>query len=83
MKTAHVDATAKGALLGLLTYAGTKYNVSAEVIAVCLPAAALALSYVSTKIGDKNTAMLIDLATKAVAAAPAKPAVKKAPAKKK
>lgn len=77
MKTAHVDATAKGALLGLLTYAGAKYDLSAEVIAACVPVAALVLSFVSTKIGNKNTAMLIELATKAVAAAPAKPAAKK------
>ena len=83
MKTAHVDATAKGALLGLLTYVGTKYDVSAEVVAACVPVAALALSFISTKIGDKNTTMLIDLATKAVAAAPAKPVAKKTPAKKK
>lgn len=72
MKTAHVDATAKGALLGLLTYGAAKYNLSTEVVAVLLPAAAFALSYLSTKIGDKNTALLIDLATKAVAAKPAK-----------
>ncbi len=77
MKTAHVDATAKGALLGLLTYAGAKYDLSAEVIAACVPVAALVLSFVSTKIGNKNTTMLIELATKAVAAAPAKPAAKK------
>ena len=83
MKTAHVDATAKGALLGLLTYVGTKYDVSAEVVAACVPVAALALSFISTKIGDKNTTVLIDLATKAVAAAPAKPVAKKTPAKKK
>lgn len=72
MKTAHVDATAKGALLGLLTYGAAKYNLSTEVVAILLPAAAFALSYLSTKIGDKNTALLIDLATKAVAAKPAK-----------
>ena len=72
MKTAHVDATAKGALLGLLTYGAAKYNLSTEIVAILLPAAAFALSYLSTKIGDKNTALLIDLATKAVAAKPAK-----------
>ena len=72
MKTAHVDATANGALLGLLTYGAAKYNLSTEVVAILLPAAAFALSYLSTKIGDKNTALLIDLATKAVAAKPAK-----------
>ena len=72
MKTAHVDATAKGALLGLLTYGAAKYNLSTEVVAILLPAAAFALSYLSTKIGDKNTALLIDLATKAVAAKSAK-----------
>ena len=77
MKTAHVDATAKGALLGLLTYAGAKYDLSAEVIAACVPVAALGLSFVSSKSGNKNTTMLIELATKAVAAAPAKPAAKK------
>lgn len=77
MKTAHVDATAKGALLGLLTYAGAKYDLSAEVIAACVPLAALALSFISTKIGNKNTTLLIELAAKAVAVAPGKPAAKK------
>ena len=61
-----------GGPTGLLTYGAAKYNLSTEVVAILLPAAAFALSYLSTKIGDKNTALLIDLATKAVAAKPAK-----------
>jgi hypothetical protein len=52
---------------------------------LALPAVAAVISVVSTKIGPKNTALLLSVATKAIAAAPAKadPApVKKAAAKK-
>ena len=83
LKTAHADAALKGAVLGLLTYAATKYDVSVEAIAMVMPVATIALSLVSTKIGDKNTALLLNLAQKALAAAPAKAPVKKTAAKKK
>jgi hypothetical protein len=85
LKTAHADAAIKGAALGILTFAAAKYNVSAEIVALALPAVAAVISVVSTKIGPKNTALLLSVATKAIAAAPAKadPApVKKAAAKK-
>ena len=83
LKTAHADAALKGAVLGLLTYAATKYDVSVEAIAMVMPVATIALSLVSTKIGDKNTALLLNLAQKALAAAPAKAPAKKTAAKKK
>ena len=79
LKTAHADAALKGAALGLLTLLASNYDVSMETVALVLPVATLALSFVSTKIGDKNTALLLKLAKQAVAAAP----VKKTAAKKK
>lgn len=85
LKTAHADAAIKGAALGILTFAAAKYDVSAELVALALPVVAAAISVISTKIGPKNTALLLNVATKAIAAAPAKadPApVKKAAAKK-
>jgi len=85
LETAHADAAIKGAALGILTFAAAKYDVSAEIVALALPAVAAVISVVSTKIGPKNTALLLSVATKAIAAAPAKadPApVKKAAAKK-
>ena len=83
LKTAHADAGLKGAILGLLTYAAIKYDVSVEAVAVVMPVVTIALSLVSTKIGDKNTALLLNLAQKALAAAPAKAPAKKTAAKKK
>jgi hypothetical protein len=83
LKTAHADAAIKGAALGILTFAAAKYDVSAEIIALALPAVAAIISVVSTKIGPKNTALLLSVATKAIAAAPVKKAAaKKAAAKK-
>lgn len=85
MKKTHADATLKGAVLGLLTYVGVQFNLSPELVALLVPVVAGALSMVSTKIGDKNTALLLKLATEAAKSAPelkkAAPA-KKAPAKK-
>jgi hypothetical protein len=72
LKTAHADAAIKGAALGILTFAAAKYDVSAEIVALALPAVAAVISVVSTKIGPKNTALLLSVATKAIAAAPAK-----------
>lgn len=78
MKKTHADATLKGAVLGLLTYLGVQFNLSPELVALLVPVVAGALSMVSTKVGDKNTALLLKLATEAVKA----PELKKAPAKK-
>ena len=78
-KVETADAAIKGAVLGILTYAGAKLELTPEVIAIALPAAAALVSVVSTKIGPKNTALLLSVATKAMEAAPV---AKKAPAKK-
>ncbi|NBW08714.1 MAG: hypothetical protein EBR82_11890 [Caulobacteraceae bacterium] len=66
-KTYHADATIKGAALGILTYVGAQLNVPAEVVAAAVPLVALGLSWVSTKIGDKNTTLLLKLAVEAIA----------------
>ena len=78
-KVETTDAAIKGAVLGVLTYVGAKLDLTPEVIAIALPAAAALVSVVSTKIGPKNTALLLSAATKAMEA---EPVAKKAPAKK-
>jgi len=85
-KVETADAAIKGAVLGALTYAGAKLNLTPEVIAIAVPAAAALVSVISTKIGPKNTALLLSVATKALESAPVAkkaPAKKAAPAKKK
>jgi hypothetical protein len=79
LETSHADAAVKGLALGVLTYVATKVDLAPELIALLLPAVAAGLSVLSTKIGDKNTALLIQVASKALEAAPV---VAKAPAKK-
>ena len=81
-KIAHLDTGMKGVAVGILTYVGVQQGWSAELIAALVPIASIVLSFVSSKIGDTNTALLLKLATQAVEAAPVKKAVKKAPAKK-
>lgn len=84
LQKSHQDAALKGAVLGVLTYVAVKANVSTEVVALAIPAVAAALSWLSTKIGDKNTALLVKLAVAAVEQDKKKSeAPKKAPAKKK
>lgn len=84
LKKSHQDAALKGAVLGILTYIAAKANVSTEAVAIALPVTAAALSWLSTKIGDKNTALLVKLAVAAVEQDKKKTeAPKKAPAKKK
>ena len=84
LQTTHADATVKGLALGVLTYVAAKVDLAPELIALLLPAVAAGLSVLSTKIGDKNTALLIQVATKALEVAPvaAKAPAKKAVAKK-
>ena len=79
MNKAHLDSTMKGCAVGLLTYLGVQQGWSAEIVAVLVPIASVALSWASTKFGDKNVAMFLSVAEKAVMASPTK---KKAPAKK-
>ena len=85
-KVETTDAAIKGAILGALTYLGAKLDLTPEMIAIAIPAAAVLVSVISTKIGPKNTALLLSVATKAMEAAPVAkkaPAKKAAPAKKK
>ena len=85
-KVETADAAIKGAVWGALTYLGAKLDLTPEMIAIAVPAAAALVSVVSTKIGPKNTALLLSVATKAMAAAPVakkSTAKKAAPAKKK
>ena len=81
-KIAHLETGTKGVALGILTYVGVQQGWSAELIAALVPIASIVLSFVASKIGDTNTALLFKLATQAVEAAPVKKPVKKAPAKK-
>jgi len=81
-KIAHLDTGMKGAAVGLLTYVGVQQGWSAELIAALVPVASVVLSFVSSKIGDKNTTLLLKLAVQAVEAAPVKKVAKKAPVKK-
>jgi len=84
LKKSHQDAALKGAVLGVLTYVALKANVSTELVALALPVVAAGLSFLSAKIGDKNTALLVKLAVAAVEQDKKKSeAPKKAPAKKK
>ena len=64
---AHMDTTMKGCAIGLLTYIGVQQGWSSGLIAGLVPVASLVLSFVSSKIGDKNTTMLLKLATDAIA----------------
>ena len=66
LSTAHKDAALKGVALGALTWVAMKIGVSVEVVAVALPFAMAGISWVSTKIGDKNTALLLNFAKKAL-----------------
>lgn len=72
MKNTHVDAAVKGSAIGALTYLATQYNVSAEIVAFAVPLVAVSLSWLSTKVGDKNTALLVDMFAKVATKAPAK-----------
>ena len=82
---AHQDSFLKGSAIGLLSYAGLKYGVDEAIVAVSIPVVAMALSWASTKFGDKNVASFLKVAQQVIEAAPAKSvkkAAKKAPAKK-
>ena len=79
VKASHVDAGIKGLAAGVVSYAANQYGLNAELTAAVIPAVVIALSWVSTKVGDKNTALFVKFVTEALAKAPAK----KAAAKKK
>jgi len=53
-----VDQTLKGAVLALGSYVANKYNVDPQIIALSLPVAAGLMAWISTLMGNKNTACL-------------------------
>jgi hypothetical protein len=52
------DQTLKGAVLALGSYIAHKNNVDPQIIALSVPVAAGVMAWVSTLIGNKNTACL-------------------------
>lgn len=74
---AHKDAAVKGVAAGAVSYVANQYGLPVEVSSALIPVVIVALSWVSTKIGDKNTALLFKLAEDAIKKAPAKKAAPK------
>lgn len=52
------DQTLKGAIIALLTYLGYKLNWDMQLLALGIPVVSGLLAYVSTLIGNRNTACL-------------------------
>jgi hypothetical protein len=52
------DQTLKGAVLALASYIAHKNNVDPQIIALSVPVAAGLMAWVSTLVGNKNTACL-------------------------
>lgn len=81
------DQSIKGAVIGLAVYALTKVEADPALVAMATPVIAAALAWASTKVGDKDVAAFLSVASKeaekVIKEAEAKKAVaKKAPAKK-
>lgn len=52
------DQTLKGAIIGLVTYVAYKYGWDMQLIALSIPVVSGVLAYLSTRIGNKDTACL-------------------------
>jgi hypothetical protein len=52
------DQTLKGAIIGLVTYVAYKYGWDMQLIALSIPVVSGILAYLSTRIGNRNTACL-------------------------
>jgi len=50
------DQTLKGAVIGLLTYVAHKYELDMQLIALAIPVAAGVMAWITTLIGNNNTA---------------------------
>ena len=50
------DQTLKGAVVGLATYVAYKYGWDMQLIALSIPVVSGVLAYVSTLVGNRNTA---------------------------
>lgn len=56
------DQAVKGAALGVLAYLADGAGLGTEIVAALMPIALVALAWVSTKIGDKTTTALFQVA---------------------
>ena len=52
------DQTLKGAIIALVTYVGYKRGWDMQMVALAIPVVSGVLAYISTRIGNKNTACL-------------------------
>jgi hypothetical protein len=52
------DQTLKGAIIALVTYVGFKRGWDMQLVALAIPVVSGMLAYISTLIGNKNTACL-------------------------
>lgn len=50
------DQTLKGAVVGLVTYVAYKYGWDMQLIALSIPVVSGVLAYISTLVGNRNTA---------------------------
>jgi phage shock protein PspC (stress-responsive transcriptional regulator) len=54
-----MDQTAKGGVLGILTYLAMKYDVDPALVALAMPLVSAVLAWTSTKIGDPAIASFV------------------------
>jgi phage shock protein PspC (stress-responsive transcriptional regulator) len=59
MKNQAVDQSAKGGVMGILTYLAMKYDVDPALVALSMPLIAGVLAWASTKIGDPCVASFV------------------------
>ena len=52
------DQTLKGAIIALATYVAYKYGADMQLVALAIPVVSGVMAWISTKIGNKNTACL-------------------------
>ena len=52
------DQTLKGAVIALGSYVAHKYDVDAQIIALCIPVVAGVMAWLSTLFGNKHTACM-------------------------
>ena len=52
------DQTLKGAIIALGSYIAHKYNVDPQIIALSIPVASALMAWISTRLGNENTACL-------------------------
>ena len=76
------DQSIKGAVIGLAIYGLTKVDADPAVIAMATPVIAGLLAWASTKVGDKDVAAFLSVASKQVEKVVEEAQAKKAPAKK-